>query len=120
MKPIDWIVPIFALILSQAGPLCAQEESHAGQAVRAAGQASGHASGSAAHSIAASGQVTSAASAVPLAIGGSILGAAGAASTGTAGSAMRAAGMPVGSPLPITDEVVTIMPPNEALRPNSR
>ena len=92
-------------------------DTHAGRAVTYSGQASVAASGSAAHSIAASGQVTSAASAIPLAISGVVLGSTGAVSTGVAHDSMRAATAPIGTPLTVTNEVITIMPPNEALKP---
>lgn len=98
------------------GSAFADDNTHAGRAVNEAVQASGHASASAAHSIAASGQVTSAVSAVPLSIGGVALGVAGAVSAGAARDSMRAATAPIGTPLVITDETVTVVPPNEALK----
>jgi hypothetical protein len=82
-------------------------DTHSGKAVEEAFKASGHASGSAAHSIAGSGQVTSAASAIPLAIGGSV----GAVSTEIAKELINAATAPVGAPLEISDESVTAGPP---------
>jgi hypothetical protein len=91
-------------------------DTHAGRAITYSGQASVAASGSAAHSIAASGQVTSAASAMPLAIGGAVLGSGGAVSAGAARDSMKAATAPIGTPLPITNENITIMPPNEMLK----
>lgn len=97
----------------------ADDSTHAGHAVTEAAKASGHASASAAHSIAASGQVTSAASAAPLSIGGAVLGSAGAASAAAARDSMRAAVAPIGTPLPITDDAITVVPPNEALKRRS-
>ncbi len=89
-------------------------DTHSGQAVKEAGKAGSHASASAGHAIVGSGQVTSAASAVPLAIAGS----AGAVSTEIAKDLMEAATAPIGTPLEITDESVTAgPPPNEALVP---
>jgi len=90
--------------------------THSGQASGNAAQSGSHASASAGHSIAASGQVTSAASAIPLAIGGVVSGAAGAVSGQAAHNSAQAATAPIGTPLDITDETITIMPPNEALK----
>lgn len=95
----------------------AGEDSHAGRSVNETAKASGHASASAAHSIAASGQVTSAVSAIPLSVGGAVLGSAGAVSTGAARDSMNAAASPIGTPLEVTNETITVIPPNEALKP---
>jgi hypothetical protein len=92
--------------------LAEADGSLSGQAIQNAGGASLHASASAAHAIAASGQATFALSAVPLAIGGSV----GAVSGQLAKDSMSAANAPIGTPLKITDEVLTITPPNEALK----
>lgn len=92
-------------------------DTHSGQAVEESAQTGSHASASAAHGIVASGQVTSAASAVPLAIGGS----AAAVTTEIAKDLMDAATAPVGTPLEITDESVTAgPPPDEALAPKKK
>lgn len=88
--------------------------THSGQALEESGQALKHAGGSVGHGVIASGQVTSAASAVPLAIGGS----AGAVSARISKDLMDAATAPIGTPLEVTDESVTAgPPPNEALSP---
>lgn len=88
-------------------------DTHSGQAVTEASKAGSHASQSAAHAIVGSGQVVSAASAVPLAIGGS----AGAVSTEIAKDLMNAATAPAGTPLEITDENITAgPPPDQALK----
>lgn len=116
MRKLMFVSSAIVLCFAHAGAVLAGDDTHAGQAVSNAGQASGHASASAAHSIAASGQVTSAASAMPLAIGGAVLGSAGAASAGAARDSMKAATAPIGTPLEITDEAITTMPPNEALK----
>jgi hypothetical protein len=104
------------LLATMVGSAFADDDSHAGRAVNEAVQTGSHASASAAHSIAASGQVTSAASAVPLSIGGAVVGSAGAVSAAAARDSMRAATAPIGTPLEITDEVITVVPPNEALK----
>jgi hypothetical protein len=114
------IVSLTLLLSVPLGQVYAQNDTHAGQAVTNAAQASGHASASAAHGIAASGQVTSAVSAVPLSIGGAVLGSTGAASAAAARDSMRAATAPIGTPLQVTDEVISVIPPNEALKAKSK
>jgi len=106
-------IVLTALLASSA---FAANQTHSGQASANAAQSGSHASASAGHSIAASGQVTSAASAIPLAIGGVVSGAAGAVSGQAARSSAQAATAPIGTPLDITDETITVMPPNEALK----
>ena len=109
-----YFVPLILIGLTQlaiAGP-----DTHAEQAVSEAAQASSHASGSAAHAIAASGQATSAIASIPLSATGVVLGTAGAVSVGAARGSARAASTPIGRPLPITDEAIIVMPPNEALK----
>ena len=81
--------------------------------------ASGNASASAGHSLAASGQLTSAALAVPLMSAGVVAGSVGGASAGSANQSMRAATAPIGTPLEITDESITVISPKEALKPKS-
>lgn len=114
MKSQQRLFIILATLLASsafaAGP------THSGQASGNAAQSGSHASASAAHSIAASGQVTSAASAIPLAIGGVVSGAAGAVSGQAARSSAQAATAPIGTPLDITNETLTVMPPDEALK----
>ena len=68
------------------------------------------------YGIVASGQVTSAAIALPLSIGGAVLGSAAAVSAGAGALAMTAATAPIGQPLPVSDRVVTTLPPNKALK----
>ena len=106
------------LFFITTGSAVAGDNTYSGQAIKEGVQASGHASASAANSIAASGQVTSAAMAVPLSVGGAVLGSAGAASASAANQSMRAATAPIGTPLEVTDEAITITPPNEALKRN--
>lgn len=98
-----------------AGSAVAADDTHAGRAATDSGRASAHASGSAAHGIAASGQATSAVVAVPLSVGGAVMGTLGDASTGAAQASLKAARRPAGAPLELTDETLTIMPPNQAL-----
>jgi hypothetical protein len=76
-------------------------------ALKEAGKASSGARKSSIHAVAASGRTTSAVSSVPFLIGG----AAGAAS-GKAGSDLQqTATQPIGQPLDITDEAITVGPP---------
>ena len=118
MHKLTRISPVLAVCLMAAtiGTVLADDNTHAGRAVSDAVQASGYASASAAHSIAASAQLTSAVSAVPLAVGGAVLGSAGAVSAGAARDSMRAATAPIGTPLEITDEVISVIPPDQALK----
>lgn len=95
----------------------AADDSHLKRATTEAVKASGHASASAAHGIAASGKVTSAAAAIPLAIGGAVLSGAGALSTGAAQDLSKASATPIGAPLEVTDETITVVPPDQALKP---
>jgi hypothetical protein len=92
------------------------DDTLSGAAVRDSVQASGHASASAAHAIAASGRATLGLSAVPLSVGASVATTAGAISGEAAAESMRAATAPIGTPLVITDEVITVTPPDRALR----
>jgi hypothetical protein len=105
-----------AVYLTFAPAAFAADQTNSGQASANAIQSGSHASASAGHSIAASGQVTSAASAIPLAIGGVVSGAAGIVFGQAARSSAQAATSPIGTPLEITDEAVTAMPPDEALK----
>jgi hypothetical protein len=112
-RQISWFYMVF---FSMASNAWAQNTTHAGQAVGNGGQASGHASASAAHSIAASGQVTSAVLAVPLLSGAVALGSAGAVSAMAGRDSLRAATAPIGTPLEISNEAITVVPPNLALK----
>ena len=114
MKMLKRTITLFAVsMLGLTGAFA--QSGNARKAVNESGQASGHAGASAGHGILASGQVTSAAIAVPLSVGGAVLGAAASIATGAADSAMNAANAPIGQPLPVTDRVITTMPPSEAL-----
>jgi len=76
-----------------------------------------NASGSAAHAIMSSGQVASAASAIPLAVVGSV----GEVSSQISKSLKDAASAPIGTPLEITDEsIVAGPPPNDAIKANKQ
>jgi hypothetical protein len=117
MKGINMKLNCYLFIaLMTSSAVFAADQTHSGQASANAVQSGSHASASAGHSIAASGQVTSAASAIPLAIGGLVSGTAGAVSSQAARDSARAATAPIGKPLEITDETITVMPPDEALK----
>jgi hypothetical protein len=120
MNKLARIALAVVVTAAMANTAYADDETHAGRAVSEAVESSGHASASAAHSIAASGQLTSAASAIPLSVGGAVLGSVGAVSAAAARDSMRAATAPIGTPLEITDEVITVVPPNEALKAKSK
>ncbi len=85
------------------------------RSVQASGRASAQAAGSAALGVSAVGNTTLAVSTVPLAVGGSVMTTAGQASTATAGASLQGAA-PIGTPLPVTEEIITSVPPAVALR----
>ncbi len=117
MKKLSVMMLSSVLCVASVDFAMAGDDTYSGQAVRHGAAASGHASASAANAIAGSAQVTSAASAMPLAIGGSALVSGGAASINAANASMKAATAPAGKKsLEITDEAITIVPPNEALK----
>lgn len=94
----------------------AAEDTHARQVSNNTAKAGSQGSGSAGRSIAVSGQATSAAFATPLSMGGVAVVSGGAASIGVANESMRITKMPIGKPLRITDEAITITSPHEALK----
>lgn len=93
----------------------AGNDTHSGRALSESSKASSHASASAAHSVAASGQVASAAAAIPLSMGAAVSGAISLGSAAAATASLRAATTPI-RPLPISDESVTVVRPDEALK----
>ncbi|WP_300463825.1 hypothetical protein [Desulfobacula sp.] len=116
MKKIKILIISGVLVLAING-IAFSGDTHSGKAIEQAGKAGSHGSASAAHAIVGSGQVTSAASAVPLSVAGSV----GAVSTEVANELMDAATAPIGTPLEITDESVTAgPPPNEVLKTNKK
>jgi len=94
---------------------CAGNDTHSGRALSESLKASSHASASAAHSVAASGRVASAATAIPLSMGAAVSGAVSVGSAAAATASLRAATAPI-RPLPISDESVTVVRPDEALK----
>lgn len=116
MKAFQTCMLIAGFLVLSAANAMAEDATHAGQALNEAGQSSAHASASAAHSIVASGQVTSALLAVPLMSGAVVAGSVGNASADSADALMKAANAPIGTPLPISSETVTMVPPDVALK----
>ena len=112
MKFSGWNRVCAVALLAGFGGGAMADNTLSGQAIQNLSAASTHASASVAHAIAASGQVTFAASAIPLAIGGNVSGQ-------LAQDSMNAANAPIGTPLPVTDEVITIAPPDVALKTNN-
>ena len=86
------------------------------QAVKAGGRASGNVAASAGHSLVATGQLASGVVATPLLASGAIAMGVGSASVQAGGSLMNAATKPIGTPLPVTEETISIIPPNTALQ----
>ncbi len=105
-----------ALTVTIAGPAMAQPAANAGIAAQQGSQASALASGSAAHALAASGQVTLGASSVPLKASQGVAASAGAASGAAANASAQAASARPGAPLPVTDQTITIISPDQALK----
>lgn len=87
-----------------------------GQAVKAAGRASGNAAASVGHSLLATGQLASGVVATPLLASGAVATGVGSAATQAGGSLMNTASSPIGKPLPLTEETISIIPPNQALQ----
>jgi hypothetical protein len=86
------------------------------KAVKTGGQASSNAAASAGHSLVATGQLASGVVATPLLASGAIAVGVGRAAIQAGGSLMSAATSPIGTPLPVTDESISIIPPNRALQ----
>lgn len=98
----------------------ADPAEHIGQSVQAGGRASGNASASAGHSLAATGQLASGVVATPILASGVVAAGAGSAAAQAGGALMNSASRPMGTPLPVTDETVSILPPNQALKMPSK
>jgi hypothetical protein len=103
-----------AVVLGLAG--CEQANVNADIAVRQASQASVMASASAAHALLASGQASFAVSAVPLRASQGMALSGAVVSGAAARASINAANAPGWGPLPVTDQTVTVMPPDAALK----
>lgn len=109
--------PLFACCLSLwTAVAMANPAEHADQAVQAGRRTSGNASASAGHSLAATGQLASGVIATPILASGVVAVGAGSAAVQAGSSLMGAATRPVGKPLPVTDETISVLPPNKALQ----
>ena len=108
--PSIWVLSVFATAVF-ANPAEQTEK-----ALQAGGRASGNASASAGHSLAATGQLTSGVVATPILASGAVAVSAGSAAMQAGKSLMDAANRRIGEPLPITEESVSILPPNKALQ----
>lgn len=86
------------------------------KAVNSSGQAGSQAAGSAMHSLVAVGQLASGVVATPLLASGAISVGVGSAAVQAGGSLMSAATSPIGTPLPVTEETISIISPNRALQ----
>ena len=95
---------------------CEQASMNAAIAARQASQASVMASGSAAHALVASGQTSFAVSAVPLRASQGMALSGAAVSGAAAQASINAANAPAWGPLPVTEETVTVMSPDRALK----
>lgn len=114
-KPKSILLAGFAVFAALTGTGCAAD-SNANIALRQSAQASVSASSGAAHALAASGQAALAVSSVPLAAGGAVLGGLSAVSGGAVKASMRAASAPAGAGLPVTEQTITVIPPDKALK----
>jgi hypothetical protein len=86
------------------------------KAVKTGGQASSNAAASAGHSLLATGQLESGVVATPLLASGAIAVGVGGAAVQAGSSLMNAATHPIGTPLPVTEETISVIPPNRALQ----
>lgn len=115
MKPYPIRMAILGSLTVCVAALATPAEQ-AEKAVQAGGRASGNASASAGHSLAATGQLTSGVIAMPVLASGTVAVGAGSAAVQAGGSLMDAASRPMGQPLPVSDETISILPPNKALQ----
>lgn len=95
----------------------ANPADHVQQSSQAGGRASGHSVASAGHSLAATGQLVSGVVAVPFLASGAVASGAGSAALQVGGASMNAASRPAGKPLPLSDETISILPPNPTAQP---
>lgn len=106
--------PLLWLLLPLAVAGCAVAATDVDEALRQSGRASVAASASAGHALVASGRTTLGVSAVPFLASQGVAGVSGAAS-GAAARASTEAAWGRG-PLPVTDETIVVLPPDQALK----
>ena len=116
MMSMNGVTVSVVFLLSSLAYAADSGSTHASQAATDSAAASGHASAGMSHGVVASGQVASAIASVPLLSGAVVLGSVGAVSAGVGRDSLRASAIPVGTPLEVTNEIITVMPPNEALK----
>lgn len=109
------IIMLPALLLWASATL-ANPADHAEKAVQAAGRASANASASVGHSLAATGQLASGMVVTPVLASGVLAVGAGSAAMHSGAASVQAATQPIGQPLPLTRETVSVLPPNQALQ----
>ena len=101
------------LMAGQAG---ANPAEHVQQAGHAAVGASGQSTASVGHSLAATGKLASGMVATPVLASGVLAVGAGSAAVHSGAASAQAATQPIGQPLPLTRETVSVLPPNQALQ----
>lgn len=116
MKEFILLTALTCFAYAPSSTVMANPAEQAEKAVQSGTRASGNASASAGHSLAATGQLTSGVIATPVLTSGVIAAGAGSAAIQAGGSLMDAASRPIGKPLPVTDETLSILPPNKALQ----
>ena len=112
-NPTAAVLCVFSLCAASA---MANPADQMQKAVKTSGQASSNAAASAGHSLVATGQLASGIVATPLLASGAVAVGVGSAAVQAGGSLMGAATSPIGTPLPLTDETISIIPPNRALQ----
>lgn len=116
MKKLNSATVLICTLSLCAASAMANPAEELKQAAKAGGRASGNAAASAGHSLTATGQLASGVIATPLLASGAVAVGVGSAAVQAGGSLMNAATSPIGTPLPVTDETVSIIPPNKALQ----
>jgi hypothetical protein len=116
MKKLNSTAVLFCVFSLCTNTAMANPADQLQKAVKAGGQASSNAAASAGHSLVATGQLASGVVATPLLASGAIAVGVGGAAVQAGGSLMGAASSPIGTPLPVTDETISIIPPNKALQ----
>jgi hypothetical protein len=121
MKSALFVGMVLGLVL--VSPFAQADDTYSGQAVKETAKAgtlgsaaASHASAGAANALISTGQVTSAVAAIPLSAGAAVTMSAGAAMAGGAAALGKAAMAKPGAPLPVSNESVTSMTPDQALR----
>ncbi|MDD4964424.1 MAG: hypothetical protein PHI11_10965 [Gallionella sp.] len=99
----------------QAGKKAAESGGRPVQVIKKANSARGSAQ-SVSNAMGSTGRVISGTSAIPLSVGAVVLSAGATMSAGAAQGSTQTVAAPIGTPLAITSETITVMPPNQALQ----